>query len=70
MIDMVAALTAAAEQVHRTHCDTCCTMNPGDCQGFDEIDKGIAAAVIDKFITHCYNGVRHAVWDAHRTING
>lgn len=65
MIDMAQALAAAADQVHRTHCARC--EYEAACPGFSEVDAGIAVAVLDTFLTHCYTGVRRALWDAHQT---
>lgn len=68
MIDMNTALLRAAEQVHCTHCTVCDIGDTWQCPGATEVDVGVAAAVVDTFLTHCYSGLRRAVWDAHKTI--
>lgn len=68
MIDVDKLLAAAATQVHRTRCEKCNRHAPSDCWGFDEVDVGIATAVLDTALKHLHEAARLALWAAHRTI--
>lgn len=68
MIDVNMLVAACATQAHRTHCAICGDHAAGVCEGYTEVDLGVATAVLDTALSRLYQDTRSALWAAHRTV--